>query len=190
VLSCSDCLARHSEYLDGLLDAATAEQFRAHIAACAECERYDRVLRRGQKMLAAQAQIQVSGDFMTQLQNRLVFEDRRAAMRPMTSLAGVSVAVAAMLAFAAWIPVLILASDAERVPAAVAQADAVTRTSSEIAWHAESAVEESAPTHIHFARRAAWVPRNTHDVISPRYSPVVLASPIAPLNYSAAYGAE
>jgi hypothetical protein len=190
VLSCSDCLARHSEYLDGVMDSITAEAWRIHLAECADCARYDRVVRRGLKVLAAQKQIEPTADFMAQLQQRLTIEDRRSAMRPMTSLAGASVAVAAMLAFAAWIPVLILANDT--APAVqVAQATPVTETASEIAWHAERAVEQRAPGHVHLvSRRVAWAPMNTVSMITPDYSPVVLESPIAPPNYSRPYYSE
>jgi hypothetical protein len=191
VLSCSDCLARHSEYLDGMMDDITAEQWRTHLADCADCARYDRVVRRGVKLLAAQAQIEPTADFMTHLQQRLVYEDRRTAMRPMTSLASASVAVAAMLAFSAWIPVIMLATNEEPLPARVVEASAVSATASEIAWHAENAVERRTPAHIHFAKRVAWAPTAAHHVIEPKYTPVVLASPIAPLSYSrTAYGAE
>jgi anti-sigma factor RsiW len=190
VLSCSDCLARHSEYLDGLMDAATAAEWRSHLAGCASCARYDRVIRRGVKVLAAQAEVEPSTDFMTHLQQRLLQEDRRAAMRPMTSLASASVAIAAMLAFAAWIPVLMLATESDRA-VATAEAQSVSAAASEIAWHVEGAVERRAPEHIHLARRVAWAPSTADNVIEPKYTPVVLESPIAPLTYSRTqYGAD
>jgi predicted anti-sigma-YlaC factor YlaD len=191
VLSCSDCLARHSEYLDGVMDTITADVWRTHLAECADCARYDRVVRRGLMVLAAQPHIEPTPDFMTQLQQRLSIEDRRTAMRPMTSLAGASVAVAAMLAFAAWIPVLILVNDSQPVPAQVSQAAPVSETASEIAWHAERAVERREPGHIHMAsRRVAWAPTSTGQMITPDYSPVLLESPIAPPNYSRPYYGE
>ena len=191
MLSCSDYLARHSEYLDGVMETVTAEAWRIHLAECAECARYDRVVRRGLKVLAAQAYIEPTADFKAQLQQRLSIEDRRTAMRPMTSLAGASVAVAAMLAFAAWIPVFILANDSESRSVEVAQATPVTETASEIAWHVERAVEHRTSEYVHLAsRRVAWAPTSTGDMIAPDYSPVVLESPIAPPNYSRPYYGE
>jgi predicted anti-sigma-YlaC factor YlaD len=191
VLSCSDCLARHSEYLDGIMDAGTAAQWRAHLAECAECARYDRVVRRGLTLFAAQAQLRPTPDFMTQLEQRLAYEDRRIAMRPITSLASASVAIAAMLAFAAWIPVILLATGDERMPAVVAESQPLSAASSEIAWHVESAVDRRSPEHVHFVKRVAWAPSAENHVIEPKYTPVVLESPIAPLSYSrTAYGAE
>ena len=189
--SCSEYLARHSEYLDGLMDDVTAQQWRTHLSDCADCARYDRVVRQGLKLLVAQSELQPTPDFMTQLQQRLVYEDRRSAMRPMTSLASASVAIAAMLAFSAWIPVILLATDEEQSPVQVIEASAVSATASEIAWHAENAVERRAPEHIHFAKRVAWAPTVSNHVIEPKYTPVVLESPTAPLSYSrTAYGAE
>jgi anti-sigma factor RsiW len=191
VLSCSDCLARHSEYLDGVMDNVTTEEWRIHLAECAECARYDRVVRRGLKVLAAQAHIEPSSDFMAQLQRRLAVEERRTALRPMTSLAGASLAVAAMLAFAAWIPVLILANDSAPQGAQVTVFEPVSETASEIAWHVERAVDRRAPTHVHLAsRRVAWAPTSTGDMIAPDYTPVVLELPTAPPHYSRPYFTE
>ncbi len=179
MLSCSDCLARHSEYLDGLMDPAASELWRAHIADCATCTRYDRVLRRGLKTLAAQALIEPDSGFTSELHRRLAFEDHKLAARPITSLAAASVAVAAMLAFAAWLPVLMLSSTRDD---AVAAASA-SPVASEIAWHGEVAVERHAPSHVHQARRVLW-PTDTDHVIEPKYTPVILESPIAPLSYA------
>lgn len=179
VLSCSDCLSRHSEYLDGVMDPATADLWRAHIAACASCARYDRVLRRGLKSLSALPQLEPDDDFTLALHRRLAFEDRRIGTQPITSMAAASVAVAAMLAFAAWLPVLLLTSSPDQqistVPASTVAA--------EIAWHGESAVETRAPSHIHQVRRVIWPAGGGH-VIEPKYTPVILESPIAPLSYA------
>jgi hypothetical protein len=179
VLSCSECLARHSEYLDGVMDAATADQWRAHIAGCTGCARYDRVLRRGLKTLIAQPLVEPDPDFSAELNRRLAFEDRRFAMRPITSLAGASVAVAAMLAFAAWLPFLLLTnSPNQQVIAASA-----TQVATEIAWHGESAVDHRTTSYVHQARRVIWPASNSH-VIETKYTPVVVESPIAPLSYA------
>ena len=179
MLSCSECLARHSEYLDGVMDSATAEQWRAHIAGCTSCARYDRVLRRGLKTLTAQPVIEPDPDFSAELNRRLAFEDRRIAMRPITSMAGASIAVAAMLAFAAWLPFLLLTdSSNQQIIAAPA-----TQVATEIAWHGENAVDHRTPSHIHQARRIVWPANNSH-VIETKYTPVVVESPIAPLSYA------
>jgi hypothetical protein len=184
VLSCRECLARHSEYLDGEMDAVTAAMWRAHLAECPRCARYDRVLQRGIRTLTAQPQLLPQSDFMLQLQQRMLAEDRRAVMRPFSSMATASLAVAVMLAFAAWLPVMILAGEEKQ---AVAVAEAASAVATEIAWHGESAVESRASGHVHFARREVWLPSTATHVIETRYTPVVLESPIAPLSSSRAY---
>lgn len=187
VLSCRDCLARHSEYMDGRMDAESAEQWRAHLAVCSDCARYDRVLRRGLQVLHKQPAIEVGSDFLLQLQQRLAHEDRTSAWRPMTSLASAAVAVAAMLAFAAWVPVLMLA----RPDSNSAIASELSPVATEIAWHGESAVEEPQRAHIHLAaRRVAWSPGPANDVMEPKYTPVVLEAPTAPPSYHAKYSTE
>jgi hypothetical protein len=162
------------------MDPATAEVWRAHIAGCVRCARYDRVLRRGLKTLLAQPMIEPDSDFTNELHRRLAFEDRRLATRPITSMAAASVAVAAMLAFAAWLPMMLLTNAADDQIAAAPATQAV----SEIAWHGESAVETRAHSHIHQTRRIIWPASSTSHVIETKYTPVVLESPIAPLSYA------
>ncbi|HEY0672975.1 MAG TPA: zf-HC2 domain-containing protein [Longimicrobiales bacterium] len=188
MLSCRDCLARHSEYLDGTLENAAVEEMRAHLAVCPRCARYDRVLRRGLQALAAQPTLHPAPDFEAQLQARIEFEARRAELRPMRSMATASVAVAAMLAFAAWIPVLFLASQ-ESQPLSVVQSAEASPVVSEIAWHGEDGMDEGRQ-HIHLVRRLAWQPAIEDHVISPRYTPLIVESPTAPLNYTQAVYAE
>jgi anti-sigma factor RsiW len=181
VLSCSDCLARYSEYKDGVMDAETAEQFRAHISTCPRCARYDHILRRGVGLLNERPRAELGDDFLLQLNHRLTIEDQRAQMRPVTSMAATSLAVAAMLAFAAWIPVLMLSQ--ENGTASIS-AQPVSAVATEIAWHGESAVDHRAPTHVHLARRLAWAPTSSGHVIEANYTPVVLESPISPPVYA------
>jgi hypothetical protein len=168
--------------MDGAMDAVHADQWRAHLAACPACGRYDRVLRSGLKFLRAQSHVAPADDFVLRLQHRLLNEDQR--MRPVTSLAGASLAVAAMLAFAAWIPVVMLSQGSE--PSAVV-AESVSTVATEIAWHREGAVEAQTSTHIHMARRLAWAPTSNGHVIETKYSPVVFESPTAPPSYARPY---
>ena len=187
MLSCSDCLARYSDYIDGVLDAESAEQWRLHLVTCPDCARYDRVLHRGLKLLGQQPTMELGADFYAQLGQRLEGEDRRAYTRPMTSLAAGSIAVAAMLAFAAWIPVLLLSDG--NAPNAIAQ-ESASAVAAEIAWHRESAVDETTSPHVHLARRLAWSPTSSGHVIEAKYTPVVLESPMAPPSYVRTYLSE
>ena len=192
MLSCSECLARHSEFLDGVMDAASSAQWRAHLEHCPDCARYDRVLRRGLSYLAAQPRAELTPDFTMQLQHRLAFEERRMALRPITSMATASLMVAAMLAFAAWIPVLMLSRDSDSARPAAAFTSA-SPVATEIAWHAEDAVDHGLPAHVHqAARRVLSLPRHRGPMIEPAYTPIVLESPIAPLTYArtVSFGAD
>jgi anti-sigma factor RsiW len=167
--------------MDGQMDAEGAEQWRLHLSACPDCARYERVLRRGLNVLSQQPRAELADDFFLQLNQRLIREDHRAHTRPVTSLAASSIAVAAMLAFAAWIPVLMLSQGSTSNAIAAQSASAVA---TEIAWHRESAVDQRTPAHIHFARRLAWAPTASGHVIEAKYTPVVLESPIAPPSYA------
>src|SRR5215208_5437700 len=97
--------------MDGLMDVASAERWRSHLSTCPDCARYDRVLRRGVNLLNQQPGAEPADDFFLQLNQRLLHEEHHAYTRPVTSLAAASIAVAAMLAFAAWIPVLMLSQE-------------------------------------------------------------------------------
>ncbi len=110
MLSCNDCLARHSDYLDDRLDRETADQVRAHLQSCARCARRDRVLRQGLRLLAELPPIEPAPDFTYRLQQRIEAEQARAAYMPVRFLTAASIAVAAMLALAAWVPVLMMST--------------------------------------------------------------------------------
>ena len=181
MLSCSDCLARHSEYLDGAVSAEVARAVRAHLAECQGCARYDRVLRRGLQVLQSQPVLNVSPDFLGALESRLAAEDRR-AWRVMSALPAAALGVAAMLAFLAVMPVLMLRS--ANGAAAASQIEAASAIATEIAWHGESAVQQPERAHVHLAtRRSAWSPASSAHVIQPKYTPVILESPTAPPTY-------
>lgn len=48
---CRKFLDRYSEYRDGRLDAEDRSFFVGHMASCSSCRRYDRVIRRGVRVL-------------------------------------------------------------------------------------------------------------------------------------------
>ncbi len=55
-MDCREFLLRYSDYDDSQISPDDAARFRAHMAECASCARYDRVLRKG-RMLARQLPI-------------------------------------------------------------------------------------------------------------------------------------
>ncbi|MGQ0562989.1 MAG: zf-HC2 domain-containing protein [Gemmatimonadota bacterium] len=185
MLSCKEVLARHSEYVDGELTAAEAERLRAHLAECALCARYDRVLRRGVSLLNVAPELEPGSEFDLHLRNRLADEAQRMALRPVSQHAAIGVSIAATLALIAWLPFM-LASGGGSTPTMVrvnALANGVT--SSEIAWHGEAALQQEA--HTNPSAPAAPTLESTHiqaSIVDPGYTPLVIEAPTAPPSYS------
>lgn len=70
-MDCREFLLRYSDYDDSLIPPDEAARFRAHMAECASCARYDRVLRKG-RMLARQLPApEPDPDFIPRLRLRL-----------------------------------------------------------------------------------------------------------------------
>ncbi len=108
-MNCQEFLRLHSEFLDERLAAEDADRCAAHAAACASCGRYDRVVRRGIELLRRLPPAPVSADFMGQLDARIeTARDDVFAARGTAAASGavVSLAIAALLALAAWGPML------------------------------------------------------------------------------------
>lgn len=81
-MDCGTFLEGYSDYRDDLLPLPARVGFEAHLRACASCARYDRVVEGGVRVLAADAGLEVSEDFMDRLQHRLYHvEDELAAAR-------------------------------------------------------------------------------------------------------------
>ena len=183
MLSCKEVLARHSEFLDGEMAAVDAERWRAHLSACAQCARYDRVLRRGVGLLRGAQQNHSDPEFMLHLRYRLAHEEERMAMGPVTASAATSVTVAAVLALAAWVPIMFMARS--RDAQATANVAELGRTAAEIAWHGGHALEEQ-DSHDAFAGPSVVLQHSTPAVrlIEHGYTPLVLEPPTAPPSYA------
>ena len=95
-MSCRDFLARHSEYVDGVIEAAAAERMAAHVRVCASCARYDRVVRRGGALLRELPGITLSSDFEARLRHRL-YHERDGLSQRRAGAASVYVAVASVI---------------------------------------------------------------------------------------------
>ena len=183
MLSCSEVLALHSEYIDGVLPAADSELLRAHLSTCESCARYDRVLRKGVHFLIEQPRSEADPDFLRSLHTRLAIEDERDAMRPITIAASASVSVAVLLAVAAWLPAL-LGPHGTGAGAANSTLSA-SIASSEIAWHTATAVADF-PGHTAEGAPDVSLTANTNadiSLIDRGYSPLILENPTAPPSY-------
>jgi anti-sigma factor RsiW len=181
VLSCSEVLARHSEYIDGELPAAEAEVVRAHLSACPSCSRYDRVLRKGVHLLVERPRSEADADFLRSLHSRLAYEGERSAMRPITFAASASVSVAVLLAIAAWLPALLGSHSGDSAGSTLSASIA----SSEIAWHTATAVVGPSAHTAPGEPDVSLTATNNADIslIDRGYSPLILENPIAPPSY-------
>ena len=111
-MNCADLHARFSEYYDGTGEPSFLGEADAHLAGCADCRRYRDVVARGSMVLRGAAAVAVSEDFLPRLQHRIYhIEDNAALGRATGSAATVStaVAIAALIALAAWSPTLVRA---------------------------------------------------------------------------------
>lgn len=107
-MTCQEFRSRHSEYLDGWLNADEEARFRAHIEACAGCARHDRVVRRSLELVATIPSVEPASDFHERLQHRILHlqdemtrHDRFAGSGTLASLA-----IAAIIAIVAWGPLV------------------------------------------------------------------------------------
>ena len=101
-MTCGEFLARHSEYLDEEMTADAAGEMRLHLAGCARCARYDRVLRRGLTLLRDREPVQPARDPLEGFSTRLAtVPHAREEAAPRVPIAA-TVAVAGVVALVAW----------------------------------------------------------------------------------------
>jgi len=107
-MTCQEFLERHAEYVDDVMDPLEAAIWRDHAAHCPSCSRYDRVVRRGLRLVRELPEISPSPDFHPRLQFRIyrMEEELRAGSRASGAGAVLSLAIAGMLALLAWSPLL------------------------------------------------------------------------------------
>jgi anti-sigma factor RsiW len=107
---CDEILAAHSDYLDGQLPASEAAKVQWHLATCAACGRYDRVVRRGAELARELPAVEPSDDFAERLQHRLFHvQDGPAIAEARRAGAGVAatMAMVGVIALVAWSPLLV-----------------------------------------------------------------------------------
>lgn len=118
---CAEFLDRYSEYRDGLLSPVLSERFAAHLDSCASCARYHRVVVSGVEAFAGLPELSPSTDFALRLQDRLREEEWMARRATSGAPLGVTVAVAAALGLAAWLPTLGRDPEVAELPAVLAK---------------------------------------------------------------------
>jgi len=109
MVDCTQFLEGYSEFRDGMLDLELHRSFEGHLAVCASCARYDRVVCGGARLARELPPLEPSCDFLARLQHRIYHEDEelRAAA---TGYSGVPVpltaAIVVAIALSAWTPAL------------------------------------------------------------------------------------
>jgi anti-sigma factor RsiW len=109
MLDCSAFLEDYSSFRDGLLPEGRQEVFEQHLAGCARCARYDRVLGSGVEVFRGLETVEPSCDFMVRLQHRIYHveeEMRSSRQRSSGASVGFTLAIAAVIGVSAWAPVL------------------------------------------------------------------------------------
>lgn len=185
-MDCTDFLVRYSDYDDSLIPPSEAELFRAHMAECGDCARYDRVLRKG-RMLARQIQVpEPSEEFQRRLQLRLWGEASHSADRGRRSsrLAAGLAAVTVLAATAAGLSLMEGAS-AERFAAAPAlEPEAVASAPARSAGVYQGAVLLAAGT----SSPRPWTAQRVDHTVTGSYSPLVTGPPAFRSGYPALEG--
>lgn len=109
MVDCSEFLEGYSDFRDGLLDAARTESWRAHLAACGSCRRYDRVVRSGTEVVRGLPTLEPSHDFLARLQHRIfhIEEERHSFGRDSSSVSVPLIAlIAGVIGASAWFPLM------------------------------------------------------------------------------------
>lgn len=122
-MTCSDFLARFSEFFDGDPDLPDRQAFRDHVENCPSCARYTHVVRQGSEFLRSIPSPELRHDFHPRLQHKIYHIDdeeqiRRSSMGSGTTAATV-LAMAALLVVAAWYPTLQDSDPAVHMPVIV-----------------------------------------------------------------------
>jgi len=125
MIDCDSYLARYSDYLDHDMTVAERDEMEAHADECPHCADYDRVVRRGTDVLRGLPELEVSDDFADRLRWRLYAaeeEDRRARRLASPAQAVGTLAVAALIAAVAWVPLMSPRPHVGRLPAVAVEA--------------------------------------------------------------------
>ena len=178
-MTCSEFHDRFSDYYDGTAEPSLVGDVEAHLENCAECRHFHAAVVEGGKVLRTLPPVTVSEDFFPRLQHRIFhLEDGPAlghAEAGSGSTVSAAVAVAALIALAAWSPALMR-------PRTVAL-DPIVVTRPEPRVHVASAVPGVKPPVL-------WTPPATSVALTPTgyttlpyssatYNPTAYNSPAA-----------
>jgi len=111
-MTCAEFQNRFSDYYDAAGDAVFMAEASGHLDGCADCRRYRDVVEQGIQILKAVPSPSVSDDFLPRLQHRIYhIEDGSALTRRETAGSATTtttaLAIAMLIAVAAWSPALV-----------------------------------------------------------------------------------
>ena len=106
MIDCPDFLDRYSDFRDQLLEPGEHAAFEQHLATCASCARYDRVVAGGIETLLRLPEVTPSPDFADRLGDRLDMVDVMAGSTGSGAPVALVIAVAATIGAAAWLPAM------------------------------------------------------------------------------------
>jgi hypothetical protein len=124
-MNCGEFLAGYTEFRDGAVSWEREEDFLSHLEVCESCARYDRVVQGGTDVLRALPELEVSEDFGERRQHRLYHVDEEtsyAGRRANAGTAWATLGVAAMIALAAWVPMMLPAGVRDAAPVLAVEA--------------------------------------------------------------------
>jgi hypothetical protein len=119
-MTCSEFVARFSEYFDGATSEEDLREAEEHLSTCSSCRRYRDVVERGAELLRTLPLPEVPEDFGPRLQHRIYHVDAESVLGGPASSAtsGMTVfGMALVLAAVAWAPTLRPAAPEIELPA-------------------------------------------------------------------------
>lgn len=133
-MECDEFLQNFSDFFDAEFEEHPSEEYKEHLENCGKCGEYDRVMRRGLRLVRELDAPEPVPDLMLRLQRSfLLHRDRSAVVAEYAKAVGVAgVAIAAVL-FLAVNPMLRLGGDELELPPVVVQAEA-TQSESHSLW--------------------------------------------------------
>jgi anti-sigma factor RsiW len=177
-MNCKDFLNSYSDYDDSLLEPFEMEQFRAHMAGCDSCARYDRVLRKG-RMLARQLPPVTPGeDFLPRLNHRMHGLRRRPRRTaPLPALGGAATALAAVTVVLTSVWVVTLLDQGTPAASVAEAADEAFETT--VGWSSWSGavVVAGGGTGATPAAHRGWAAQRVDQPVTGAYSPLVTGPP-------------
>jgi anti-sigma factor RsiW len=180
-MTCQECLSRHSEFLDGLLTAQETARCLVHLEGCASCARFHEVVTRSLALVTELPRVEPSADFQDRLQHRLLHLQDELARHDRFAGSGslASLAIAAVIAFVAWGPLLVPSGTGGRA----GQASAAPPSETPLLAEHSSAPDEVAPTYVEWYDDAPGMPAldgasSLSAAFPGPYSPLIVEAPV------------